>query len=231
MSKEHTAWALLCHHWKSEFVPKAATAQRTAGSVCMQARLIHRLRRREAVKSWLRFHLNLPFHSKGASSFLSVLLSSQHLFDYFTNLGWPNNLPFFLPSFLDYHLISLARKGNPYIHVLVGDSKEQNVKLMVEEVFLLPLRLMSLLAPDLFFIFFLHHNKQCVTLVWILSQCSGPFLRDVGWKCSISRDLAIQELFRKHWASWYITEHFNICRIFCKAFYFRKAFHLRRRVT
>lgn len=165
MSKEHTAWALLCHHWKSEFVPKAATAQRTAGSVCMQARLIHRLRRREAVKSWLRFHLNLPFHSKGASSFLSVLLSSQHLFDYFTNLGWPNNLPFFLPSFLDYHLISLARKGNPYIHVLVGDSKEQNVKLMVEEVFLLPLKLMSLLAPDLFYFFPAPQQTVCSSCV------------------------------------------------------------------
>lgn len=155
MSKEHTAWALLCHHWKSEFVPKAATAQRTAGSVCMQARLIHRLRRREAVKSWLRFHLNLPFHSKGTSSFLSKCCW-QHLFDYFTNLGWPNNFPFFLPSFLETITSSPwqgkeTRLENPYIHVLVGDSKAQNVKLMVEEVFLLPLRLMSLLAPDLFF--------------------------------------------------------------------------------
>lgn len=199
----------------------------------MQARLIHRLRRREAVKSWLRLHLNLPFHSKGTSSFLSKCCW-QHLFDYFTNLGWPNNFPFFLPSFLETITSSPwqgkeTRLENPYIHVLVGDSKAQNVKLMVEEVFLLPLRLMSLLAPDFFF--FLSHNKQCVALVWILSQCSGPFLRDVGWKCSISRDLAIQELFRKHWASWYIMEHFNICRIFCKAFYFRKAFHLRWRVT
>lgn len=152
----------------------------------MQARLIHRLRRREAVKSWLRLHLNLPFHSKGTSSFLSKCCW-QHLFDYFTNLGWPNNFPFFLPSFLETITSSPwqgkeTRLENPYIHVLVGDSKAQNVKLMVEEVFLLPLRLMSLLAPDFFF--FLSHNKQCVALVWILSQCSGPFLRDVGWKCS-----------------------------------------------
>lgn len=40
MSKEHKVCALLCYHWKSELLQEAATGWRTAGFVCMGARLM-----------------------------------------------------------------------------------------------------------------------------------------------------------------------------------------------